>query len=269
MSFYAVANGRNCGIFNTWNECNAQVEGFSNARFKKFKTKQEAEQFCIENAPKTSSSNTQGNKTSLNSCQKGSSKTNFQSNKPKTTKFVNNSSKFSHYKPGNSNSTDAIVYTDGACIENGKRGARAGKQNFNIIFYIINFCFILGIGIYWGENDEFNVSQPLKGRQTNNRAEIQAAVLAIQQAKKRGYKSLTIRTDSMFMINSITAWIDKWIRTNWQLSTGGPVKNKEDFINLLDAMKGIDVHWEKVRAHCGIKGNEMADKFARDGVLKN
>ena len=112
------------------------------------------------------------------------------------------------------------------------------------------------------------MSEPLKGKQTNNRAEIQAVVTAVEQAKARGLKSLTIRTDSKFLLDSITMWIHKWIKNNWTLSTGGPVKNKEDFQALIAAMDGINVCWEKVRAHCGIDGNEKADQLAREGVQK-
>jgi ribonuclease HI len=45
MPFYAVANGRTIGVFTTWKECQSSVIGFPNARFKKFETKEEAEQF--------------------------------------------------------------------------------------------------------------------------------------------------------------------------------------------------------------------------------
>jgi len=45
MPLYAVANGRTIGIFSTWKECQTSVLGFPNARFKKFETKAEAEQF--------------------------------------------------------------------------------------------------------------------------------------------------------------------------------------------------------------------------------
>ena len=44
-SFYAVANGRKVGVFQTWKECQSSVIGFPNARFKKFDTREEAEQF--------------------------------------------------------------------------------------------------------------------------------------------------------------------------------------------------------------------------------
>ena len=70
-----------------------------------------------------------------------------------------------------------VVYTDGACSNNGYANAKAG------------------IGVWWGENDPRNISEPLAGRATNNRAEIWAAVKAINQAADEGYDSITICSD--------------------------------------------------------------------------
>jgi ribonuclease HI len=42
MKFYAVAKGRKTGIFTSWPEAERQVKGFAGARFKSFKTKEEA-----------------------------------------------------------------------------------------------------------------------------------------------------------------------------------------------------------------------------------
>lgn len=39
---YAVRRGRKTGIFNTWNECKKQTHGYSNAKYKSFKTIEEA-----------------------------------------------------------------------------------------------------------------------------------------------------------------------------------------------------------------------------------
>lgn len=43
VKFYAVWNGRQTGIFNTWEECKKQVEGFDGAQYKSFESKTEAE----------------------------------------------------------------------------------------------------------------------------------------------------------------------------------------------------------------------------------
>ena len=45
MVFYAVANGKNIGIFLNWTDCNNSVKGYKNALYKKFDTREEAYNF--------------------------------------------------------------------------------------------------------------------------------------------------------------------------------------------------------------------------------
>ena len=45
--FYAVRNGRNTGIFTTWDKCRQQVIGFSGAVYKGFDTECEANNFLV------------------------------------------------------------------------------------------------------------------------------------------------------------------------------------------------------------------------------
>lgn len=45
MPYYAVAAGWEVGIFDTWSICEKKVKGFSKPKYKKFKTKEEAEEF--------------------------------------------------------------------------------------------------------------------------------------------------------------------------------------------------------------------------------
>ena len=44
-NFYAVRNGRAPGVYETWEECEQQVKYFKNAQYKKFKTKELAQEF--------------------------------------------------------------------------------------------------------------------------------------------------------------------------------------------------------------------------------
>jgi len=45
-AFYAVSKGRKTGVFLNWDECEAQVKGFTGARYKKFNNVSEAEAFA-------------------------------------------------------------------------------------------------------------------------------------------------------------------------------------------------------------------------------
>lgn len=53
MSYYAVAIGKCPGVYRTWAECEKQVKGFTQAKYKKFKTLSEAEGFVV-NLPSSS-----------------------------------------------------------------------------------------------------------------------------------------------------------------------------------------------------------------------
>lgn len=43
--FYAVRKGYNIGIYNTWDECKKQVNGFSGAEYKSFTLLEEANEY--------------------------------------------------------------------------------------------------------------------------------------------------------------------------------------------------------------------------------
>ena len=45
--FYAVKQGKKPGIYTTWDQCKAQVHGFSGAVYKSFPTKEEAENYMV------------------------------------------------------------------------------------------------------------------------------------------------------------------------------------------------------------------------------
>ncbi|XP_040283486.1 ribonuclease H1 isoform X2 [Bufo bufo] len=143
-----------------------------------------------------------------------------------------------------------IVYTDGCCSRNGRKEARAG------------------IGVYWGPNHPMNVAERLEGRQTNQRAEIQAACRALEQAKSENINKLVVFTDSMHTINGITKWIHSWKGNNWKMSTGKEVINREDFEKLDRLVQGLDVKWMHIPGHAGFGGNEEADRLAREGAQK-
>lgn len=135
------------------------------------------------------------------------------------------------------------IYTDGACSNNGRSDSAQA-----------------GIGVYWpGGNQSNNVSEPISGRQTNQRAEIKAASRGINQAREQGYSEVTVRTDSNYVKNAAESWIPNWERSGWSK----PVVNKAEFQELRESMKGIKVNFEKVPSEAN-----AADRLARDGAKK-
>ena len=48
MKYYAVKVGRTIGIYNTWEECKEQVDGFEGARYKSFSKLEDAQEYLLD-----------------------------------------------------------------------------------------------------------------------------------------------------------------------------------------------------------------------------
>ncbi len=156
------------------------------------------------------------------------------------------------------------VYTDGSASNNGKPGC------------------IAGYGVFFGDNDERNISEPfLLAPLTNNRAELYACIKAIEQYVLEGNSTLVIHSDSRYVIDSLTKWIHKWKKKGWKTSKNKPVKNK-DLICQLDRLitlytnddmkfifKHVSAHGKKIETDERRYGNDMADLLATQGTKKN
>jgi len=98
---------------------------------------------------------------------------------------------------------------------------------------------------------------------TNNRMEMQAAIAALEYLKSTGQTHpVLLYTDSQYLINGITQWINGWKRKGWKTSSGGAVLNQELW-QALDALNSRQVKWTYVRGHTGNAGNERCDAIAR------
>ena len=75
-----------------------------------------------------------------------------------------------------------------------------------------------------------------------------------------------LHTDSTYLLNGITKWIEAWQRNGWRTSAKKPVKNEDLWRRLIAAMNGHEVSWLWVKGHAGEEGNERADALARLGI---
>lgn len=107
---------------------------------------------------------------------------------------------------------------------------------------------------------------------TNNRAELYAAVLCLQRIQGWGVKKALVMPDSDYVRNGITDWVQGWIAKGWVRKDGTPVPNQDlwkELLALSDALtsNGVVVDWQWVRGHSGHIGNDRADHAATTGRL--
>ena len=100
------------------------------------------------------------------------------------------------------------------------------------------------------------------GQTTNNRMELSACLALLERLQDLPRSpGLTIRTDSKYLIDGFTRWINGWKRKGWRTASGGAVLNR-DLWEALDAARLKDVGLEHVKGHSGDPDNERCDAIA-------
>ncbi len=135
------------------------------------------------------------------------------------------------------------IFTDGACRGNpgpGGWGAllRYGDKEKTL---------------YGGEPDT-----------TNNRMEITAAIEALAELKQPCRVILT--TDSEYVRQGITSWLENWKKRGWKTASKKPVKNVDLWMRLEEEAARHEVEWRWVKGHSGHRENEIADQLANRGI---
>jgi ribonuclease HI len=141
------------------------------------------------------------------------------------------------------------AYTDGACSGN------PGPGGWGAVLRLRSD----------GPNDgamrELNGGEQLT---TNNRMELTAAISALDAIKEGS--TVDLYTDSNYVKDGISRWIEGWKRNGWRTADKKPVKNAELWQALDAARKRHKVTWHWVKGHAGHPENERADELARAGM---
>jgi ribonuclease HI len=99
---------------------------------------------------------------------------------------------------------------------------------------------------------------------TNNRMELMAAISALE-ALTRDCEIL-LHTDSQYVRQGVTSWMQNWKRNGWRTADKKPVKNEELWRRLDDARQRHVIDWRWVKGHAGNPMNERADELATEGM---
>ncbi len=134
------------------------------------------------------------------------------------------------------------VYTDGGCKPNPGPGGWGA-----VIRFADHEWFLSG-------NDPDT---------TNNQMELQAAVAALQALDAACSPCAVDHfTDSEYLRQGITRWIDEWLQNGWQTKDGEPVKNQELWQALYEQTQRHQIAWHWIKGHSGHVHNERADRLA-------
>jgi ribonuclease HI len=136
-----------------------------------------------------------------------------------------------------------VIYTDGACEGNP------------------------GPGGYGAVIEEGELRRELSGAEpmtTNNRMELTAVIQALESLAEGSH--VRVVTDSQYVVLGMTQWIHAWRRKRWKTASGGAVKNRDLWEELLESAGRHRVSWEWIRGHSGHEQNERADSLAKDAI---
>jgi ribonuclease HI len=110
-----------------------------------------------------------------------------------------------------------------------------------------------------GSVQEFGGFEP---NTTNNRMELTAALTLLDKlAVLPRHPDLTIRTDSKYLIDGFSKWINGWKRKGWRTASGSPVLNR-DLWEALDAARLSGLPFTYVKGHSGDPDNDRCDAIA-------
>ena len=95
---------------------------------------------------------------------------------------------------------------------------------------------------------------------TNNKMELQAPIEALSKLDEPS--EVWITSDSKYVVNGMSKWIDAWKAADWHTSTGKPVANRDQWEKLDMLCQRHRVKWIWVAGHSGNPGNERCDYLA-------
>jgi ribonuclease HI len=135
------------------------------------------------------------------------------------------------------------LFTDGACSGNPGPGGWGAILRYN------------------GKEKEFSGGE---NPTTNNRMELTAVIEGLSALKERC--QVTVHTDSKYVMDGATKYLENWKKKNWKTADKKDVKNIDLWQKLDAALDGHHVSWEWVKGHAGHPENERADALARGAI---
>lgn len=246
--YVIVKEGYFYKIVDTWDECKKYTHKQKGMKFKSFNNNEELIEFLINNVKYDLDKTFEELNLPYNiieqkmidiysKIEEKTTKNNFEENKNKA-KHISNGT-FKDIKD-----ISVISYVDGSYnIHNGDYGyGICMLENDNIIF---KCCGV-------GNDEEAKTMRQVMG-------ELEGALKSVKYAKECNIKEICICYDYL--------GIEKWATNEWKANKKHTKEYKKIMMELYES--GIDIYFYKVKAHSGVKYNEIADKLAKQGANLN
>ena len=142
------------------------------------------------------------------------------------------------------------IYTDGACVGNPGPGGWAA--------------------IIIQDNKQKKISGG-ENQTTNNRMELTATIKALEYCNQKkeevfAFDKIEVFTDSTYVKQGITVWINSWEKNNWKTTDRKSVKNIDLWKKLKELTKLNQIEWHWVKGHSNDPINDLADKLAKEAT---
>ncbi|KAI0876026.1 ribonuclease H-like domain-containing protein [Hypoxylon argillaceum] len=167
-----------------------------------------------------------------------------------------------------SDSRQALIFTDGACLNNGQPNPRAG------------WAFVYGFSMK-GEPGMLSGRLENEGPfgdhaiQTSNRAELRAVIAALRSRywDHDGFKIIVIATDSEYVTQGSTVWAKTWVKNGWRRNDDTAVKNKDLWEMLLGEAeilqtKGVSIQFWRIPREWNTVADAAAKKAAKEPAIE-
>lgn len=135
------------------------------------------------------------------------------------------------------------MYTDGACRGN------PGPGGWGVLLR------------YGGVEKTLHGGESMS---TNNRMELTAVIKGLEALTKPC--KVLITTDSKYVLQGVTEWMENWKARGWRTASKKPVLNVELWKQLDELVAQHNIDWSWVKGHSGHAENEIADQLANKGI---
>ncbi|KAI0348464.1 ribonuclease H-like protein [Trametopsis cervina] len=153
-----------------------------------------------------------------------------------------------------------LVFTDGACLNNGRGGARAGIGGIAGL-PLLDQAYEDDPPMSWSVPVDDSVDTNPDARRSSQRAELLAAIEGLKRVEEleragdepgalvrlprrhgeRRERNLWIlATDSEYVAKGMTEWFPTWESNNWRTAAGKRPSNLDLFLKLDEVIKGVE-----------------------------